>query len=310
MKETLTLEHFAKSFGVAPDDLPEECRLMIGQIDFSYKVLHGTERDSVILEALKKIEFDFQEIAAIERKNVWQEGWNQNLQEFKNSNYDPLSLVPKFIRGGKPIRLNGEYVLPTNKLFELDYLRVFRTWLFKTYFQKVTSIYEFGCGTGFNLIELARIYPQTKLYGLDFVKASSELVDQIAESYKLNMVGGIFDMISPSESFLLDKNSAIFTFGSIEQIAGKFEQFIQYLLNQNPSICIHLEPTLEMYDDQILLDYLAIKFHKKRGYTEGLLPRLKELERLGQIELLKVKRLYFGSTFMEGYTYMIWKPVK
>ena len=65
-----------------------------------------------------------------------------------------------------------------------------------------------------------------------------------------------------------------------------------------------------MYDDQILLDYLAIKFHKKRGYTEGLLPRLKELERLGQIELLKVKRLYFGSTFMEGYTYMIWKPVK
>ena len=117
-------------------------------------------------------------------------------------------------------------------------------------------------------------------------------------------------MTSPDEGFLLDENSAIFTFGSVEQIAGKFENFIQYLFNQNPALCIHLEPTLEMYDDKTLLDYLAIKFHKKRGYTEGFLTRLKELEILGQVELLKVKRLYFGSTFMEGYTYFIWRPIK
>jgi hypothetical protein len=69
-----------------------------------------------------------------------------------------------------------------------------------------------------------------------------------------------------------------------------------------------VEPTVELYEESELLDYLAAKFHRKRGYTEGFLPRLRELAERGALELVKVKRFNFGSLMMEGYSLMVWKP--
>jgi hypothetical protein len=106
----------------------------------------------------------------------------------------------------------------------------------------------------------------------------------------------------------LDENSAVFTSGSIEQLSGRFEAFLQFLLKRSPTICVHVEPTVELYDEDNLVDYLAMKFHRKRGYTIGFLPRLQHLQSEGKIELLKVKRLYFGSFFMEGFTCIVWRP--
>ena len=58
-----------------------------------------------------------------------------------------------------------------------------------------------------------------------------------------------------------------------------------------------------------LNDYLAIKFQGNRGYSAGLLPLLERLEKLGKIELIKVRRLFFGSLYMEGYNTFVWKKV-
>ena len=82
---------------------------------------------------------------------------------------------------------------------------------------------------------------------------------------------------------------------------------LQYLLKNKPKLVVHLEPTIELYDENNLIDYLAIIFHRKRGYTQGYLTLLQELELKGVLEIIKVKRLEFGSTFMEGFTYIIWK---
>jgi cyclopropane fatty-acyl-phospholipid synthase-like methyltransferase len=190
----------------------------------------------------------------------------------------------------------------------LDYYNVFRLWLFKKYLSEFEHIYEFGCGTGFNLVVLARLFPEKKLFGLDFVPSSVELVNKIGTAHRHNIKGRLFDMISPNETLTLAKNSAIFTIGSVEQLASRFEAFFQFLLNQSPSLCIHVEPTIEFYDDNILFDYLAKKFHQKRGYTENFLTRLRELEAQKKVEILKAKRLYFGSLFMEGYSYIVWRP--
>jgi hypothetical protein len=136
------------------------------------------------------------------------------------------------------------------------------------------------------------------------------LVNEIAKAHNLKLKGSIFDMVNPDESFTLKKNSLIFTIGVIEQLASKFEAFLQYLLHNRPELCVHVEPTVELYEENNLVDYLAIQFHKKRGYTQGFLPRLQELEKTGKIEILKVKRLFFGSLFMEGYNLIIWRPVE
>jgi hypothetical protein len=306
----ITLEDFAQSFGTTPGDVYNKCSDIINKYDFTFSVIEGTERDMLLLNILKRIDLDQQVIGAPERKKVWDKGWEENLNEFISSNYDLNKLVPKFIRYGQPVRFNQQYIQPSDPTFELQFFIVFRQWLIKTYFTDISHIYEFGCGTGFNLVALAQLYPDKNLIGLDFVPPSVDLVNKIAYHYKYNLRGYLFDMISPDPSFSLEKNSAILTIGAVEQLASKFEAFVKYLMEQPVSLCVHVEPAIELYDENNLVDYLAIKFQGKRGYTKNLLPYLKSLEENKKVEILKVKRLFFGSLFMEGYNCIVWRIVR
>tara|TARA_Y100000816_G_C26080794_1_gene569609 strand:+ start:148 stop:1086 length:939 start_codon:yes stop_codon:yes gene_type:complete len=303
----VSVSDFANHFGTSKNDFDDEIKKMINEIDFSYYELSESENLKTILEILKRIESDEQKIASKERENVWQKGWNENYTEFIKSNYNLDTLIPKFIRPNQLIRLNRRFIKPANNLFEFDFFRVFRYWLFSKYFSEFDSIYEFGCGTGMNLVELSKLYPEKKLYGSDFVKSSVNLVNEIAKAFDLNLKGFQFDMINPNFDFKIDSNSIFYTFGALEQLGSQTEKMLRYILKQKPKLIVHLEPTIELYDENNLIDYLAIKFHKKRGYTEGYLPMLKKLEKEGEIKIVKEKRLEFGSLLMEGFTYFIWK---
>lgn len=308
--QEVTLKDFVESFGAEENSMPQECIDLVARKDFNYEVLEGDKKEKVLLEIIKKLEIDNQIIGVKERQGVWNNGWGENLQDFINSGYDLQMLVPKFIRPNKIIRYKQKYICPTNPNFELDYYSVFRKWLFMTYFRDFRNIYEFGCGTGFNLVALSQLYPDKSLYGTDFVKTSADLVNEIGRVHNIKLKGSIFDMIHPDKSFKLKEGSLIFTIGAIEQLASKFEAFLQYLLNNNPELCVHVEPIVELYEENNLIDYLALKFHKKRGYTQGFLPRLLELEKNSKIKILKVKRLFFGSLYIEGYNLIVWRPVK
>ena len=304
----ITLEDFAEAFGTTVEDIPDICKELISTTDFRYRKPILESRDAIILRVLKKIDEDKQIIGAVERKDVWEKGWAENLNSFKeNENLDRL--IPKFIRNGQAIRYKQDYIIPVSDTFELDFLKVFRLWLFNKYLYNCNPIYEFGCGTGFNLTTLADLFPDKVLKGSDFVPSSVELVNQIGKTYSLNLTGFLFDMITPDTSIKLEEGSGIFTSGAMEQLASKFEDFLQYLLVQSPKICLHIEPTLELYDENNLIDYLAMKFCTKRGYTRGFLPRLMELEAQGKVEIIKVKRLYFGSLYQEGYVLVIWRVI-
>jgi SAM-dependent methyltransferase len=304
----ITIDDFARSFGAATEEFSDVCCKAMAESDFSYRRFTQEERDAVILEVLRKIKNDTQVIAAPERKEVWQRGWAENLEMFKQSGFDPETLVPKFLRENQPIRYDGDYILPANGRFEYDYMTVFRIWLFQKYFAPLSTIYEFGCGTGLNLVLLAKLRSGGTYHGLDFVPAAVDLVNSIGQNTFFNIQGHLFDMIHPDHSFTLRGGSGVLTFGALEQLGGQFLSFIHYLLGQKPGLVVHVEPTIELYDDEVLFDHLAIEFHRKRGYTTGLLPYLRDLEKQGAVKVLKVKRLNFGSLFMEGYTYMIWQP--
>lgn len=299
----------ASCFGIAAEQLPRSCRSLLAAHDFSYKVLEGSERDTLILEILRRIDGDSQKIGAAERKNVWEAGWRESLNAFVASNFDAAKLVPKFIRPQQVVRLNRQFVEPADPQFELHFVELLREWMFREFFADVGAIHEFGCGTGFNLLALAKIFPKKRLYGSDFVPASVELVKQIAATSGLAIEARLFDMTEPASDYSLGRGDGIFTFGSLEQLAGQFERFLDFLLERRPAICVHVEPTIEFYQESNLVDYLAMRFQRKRGYTEGFLPRLRALAAGGQIELLRSNRLNFGSLMMEGYNLMVWRPV-
>jgi SAM-dependent methyltransferase len=307
--KVVTAKDFAKAFDVSESDIVDKCGQLIDSYDFSYNYIDGEQRDQLIIKILERIKEDNQVIGEPKRKDVWQNGWQENLNEFIDSGYDLKALVPKYIRSNQPIRFMQKYILPHAPEFELHFFDVYRQWLLKTYFNDVDNCYEFGCGTGFNLVALAKLFPKMKLYGLDFVKSSYDLVNDIAKAYSFNLKGYLFNMIEPDEHLRIKSDSGVFTIGSIEQLRGKFHDFIEYLIHNRPNVVVFTEPVVELYDIEKLEDYLAYRFQEKRGYTRDLLPYLQKLEGQNRIKIEKIRRLYFGSLFMEGYNLIAWRPV-
>jgi len=305
--EVITLKDLSVNFGC--DNFDDMFLDFFHTLDMRYETVCGVEEKKVILDILKKIDQDKQKIGAPEREQVWLKGWEENLNDFRATKKKE-AIVPKFLRPNKIIRFNGKYIKPSNPFFERDFAKLIQLFVYQTFISpSIKNVYEFGCGSGFNLLSLGMIRKDINLYGTDFVKSSVDLINEIGSAYELNMAGEVFDMISPNYDYDIKENSCVFTFGSIEQLAGKFEKFIDYLLVKKPNICFHIEPTVEFYDENTLLDYLAIKFHKQRGYTEGLVPHLKKLEEKKKVEINKLHRFNFGSQFMEGYNLVVWKPV-
>lgn len=305
----LDLETLASSFGTTVEDIPQECVDLLDKMNGKYTLVLGDERERLITEILRRIDADTQIVGADYRTEKWFKGWKENLDSFRDNEYSLGSLMPKFLREGQPMRFMGNYIIPEDSHFEHTYFNIYRTWLFKKYFSQHSSIYDIGCGSSYNLTKICELLPEKKVYGFDFVQPCVDIVNDLASHHGINAEGGIFNIIEPDNSIELDENSVVFTSGAIEQVASKYEKFIDFLLEKKPELVVHVEPTYEVYDQNILFDYLAAKFHKKRGYTMGYLNKLKELEKEGKIEIVKVKRLNFGSLFMEGYTNIIWRPL-
>lgn len=309
MTNKLTIEQFSKLVGSTTDKLGYECIKLFNTLDMTYRIIEGEEEKQLIFDILKKIDGDTQIIGAPERTDVWFKGWEENLNDFRN-NKDDESVTPKFIRPNKVIRLDGKYIEPSNPYFERDYAKLLQLYIYHNFISKdIDNVYEFGCGSGFNLLNLSEFRKDLNLYGSDFVKSSADLINELGKHHDLNMKGDVFDMIYPDYNYDIKENSCVFTHGAIEQLAGKFEDFINYLLEKKPKICFHIEPTVEFYTNDTIFDYLATKFHRKRGYTEGLVPYLKKLESNKKIKIDVCHRFNFGSMFMEGYNLVVWRCV-
>lgn len=273
-----------------------------------YKHLTKKERDFVVLKILKKILADGQIINSPMRKMIWHNGWKEALGSYiKTKNLK--SLIPKFYtnRENKIFRLGGEYVKAKKPSFEIDMLNIYRHWYFKKYFDKVNNIYEFGAGTGHNLLELSKIFPKKKLYGSDFVKTSVDLLKLIAVKKKINLEAYSFNMLNPDLNKKILKNSGVLTSGAIEQLGGNINRFINYIIDQKPEIIIHVEPTSYFYNTKKLPDFLGNLFQMKRGYSSNLFGCLKKLEKKKKIKILKSFKSPFGSIMMEGYDFIAWK---
>lgn len=311
MSETtreLKTKDFGDLFGIEIDDFPSDCRTLISQCNFKYRLFDRGERDELILSMLKLIDSPSDRpIDSNRRKNDWEERWSRILRSFIESNYDLDSLIPDFLRKNRPIRIGQYYGLPDDYDFELNLYSVFRRWFFRKYLSEVKVVYEFACGTAFNLVELAHLYPGKELHGLEWVKPPQEIIRLLAEKYDYNITGHVFDMTSPDMDFPIKPNSAILTVDGLEQLGANFDPFLEFILSKSLSLCVQVEPLDELYDPDNLIDYMALKFSHRRNYLTGYLTRLRQLETEGRIKIIKVHKMPCGLHH-EGYSFVIWKP--
>jgi SAM-dependent methyltransferase len=187
---------------------------------------------------------------------------------------------------------------------------VFRVWLLQTLLGDGAPVYEFGCGSGYNLPVLARRDSDRAVVGLDWSSASVEIARQLARTYP-NISGRLFDMYEPSRhgsDFVVPGGSIALTVGAMEQLGDRFVPFIAYLQSRFVT-CVHVEPIVEWYQVEELPDYLAHSFHVRRGYLSGLPAHLESLRARGEIEIVKSHRVEFGSLFHDGWSMIVWRTI-
>ena len=304
----LGIQDFAELFGIAVEQMPERARQAVRDYGFGYEILTGAARDAVILRILQNLDADMS-MAGPGRLDRWESGWSENLREFQDAGYDVRRLLPKYYLSGNNavLRLHGEYVLPTAGDFEVRFLKVMREILAGRYLTSVGAIYEFGCGPAHNLVAFGEILPGKKLVGLDWAPSSQAIIDVLRERCGLNVEGRRFDFFNPDPDLKLPANTAVVTFGGLEQTGHRSQAFLDYLLAQGPAIVVHVEPIYELYDLQHLPDFLAAAYSRKRGYLRGFLTALREQEQAGVL-CLEPPRKLLGSMCHDGWTLVVWRP--
>lgn len=299
----------ANYMGINEGDLVPAARSILLNDPLCFRTVTVDERDNILSDVVRGLaRRDFPVVGA-ERKAVWERGWSENLKEFIAKDFDINALRPRFMRKNRPFRLAGEYIVAEDGDFEFQMSCFIRLQLFGSYFKDVERIFEFGAGTGLNILELQRQFPDKDLIGLDWTQASIEIMAHLHEHLSPRISGRLFDFFAPNTTLELAAGSGVLTSGALEQIGDKFEPFLDFLLAQRPSIVVHLEPILELYDETRLFDVVAAEYHRQRNYLHGYLPRLRELADAGRIKLIAAQRTGFGTLYNEGYSFVVWQPL-
>lgn len=281
----------------------------INNYKLAYSPVSDEEKDEIFIKIINTLLDPFLVYSGPHRLKQWEKGWGQNLTELKNKK-ELGAVSPKYFSKYIINRLGQRFVKGISKDYEKNMLYLILDYVFDKYLRSVDNIYEFGCGTGHNLIKTREVNERANLIGLDWSKSSQKIIKTMANSGLVRNIQGFnFDFYRPNKKIGVAKNSGIYTVAALEQIGENFIPFVTYLLKNRPTICIHVEPIAEMLNETSLIDNLSIKYFRKRKYLNGYLDYLKELEREGKIKILETKRTYIGSMYIEGYSVIVWKPI-
>lgn len=295
-------------FDLQVKDLAKEVLEAIGNADLRYTRLVGPEREACILKVLQTL--DSGELVPVgpQRLARWEEGWRENLEGYLESGGSWESLLPKYFKPGV-FRYQGDFIRPVSDRFEADFVQILRRILFERELADADAVIEFGCGTGTSLILLAELFPQKRLIGSDWTQASQGILKAVSKKIGREIQGIQFDMFSPNDSVPFSDRCAVITMNSMEQLGSGHQNFLNYLLAKKPYRCVHLEPIVELYEEDNLFDHLAKAYHQRRSYLSGFLPALQGLEATGKIRVEWVKRFRFGSLYQEAYSAVVWRPL-
>ncbi len=303
----VSLAELEESFG-ATSGFSDSTKRLFESRDLRYCELSADETEKLINSIEIKIDQGFAKVGS-HRADVWESAWAEVKDAFFLSGMDPKVLNPNFIGSFDYLRYNGRYVRPQVREFELFFFEIFRDWLFSTYASAFDRIYEFGSGSGFNLIELSSKFPGKELVGFDWSESAVKILNEFAGHMDLNIRGSRFDFFNPDQTLNIPSDTLVMTFCAFEQVGTDFNPMLDFLLAKRPRLVIQMEPTLEFYDSSCRFDQIAIEYHKSRGYLSGYHTRLCELARDSRINYLRAKRLNFGSAYNECYSLHVWEPL-
>ena len=301
---------FAAMVGGSVDELTSEEVGFLDDGGLTYRNLTPEELSDVLAGIERDLEGRDMPVSGPGMHALWERNWAAQLEAVIGSDDDTANrkIVPEFIQDRDIVRLDGEFVTTRTLAFELNLANLFRKWLFRRYFSDVDWIGDFGAGSGLNLGFLSDLFPETTLRGFDWSESAVGIIDHIGEIKETDVRGQIFDFEHPDQSLTLPSGAGVLTWGALEQVGDRFEPFMGWLRRRDPQVVVHVEPIVDWYDENLMVDEIGIRYHEKRGYLKEFWPALQDLEAAGEIEILQARRLRFGSLFHEVYSYIVWRP--
>ena len=282
----------------------------IAQLEYEYEPMNISEENALIAEIQEEILQNKFVKAGQSREASWEKGWDENLQGYRKSK-NIEDLIPNYFGKSTINRLGQHFIRAVSKNFDLNMLRAIEARVFADYLIKHKNIYEFGCGTGHNLLFLRKINPDCTLVGLDWAKSSQETLSLLSRTLMDEKIyGKNFDYFSPDFDFKLKPSAAVFTIASLEQIGDRHGLFIDYLMENKPEIVVHVEPFRDLLDEQNPVDLASIKYMKQRNYIDGYCEAIFKLQRNNEAQVHLFERTFIGSKYVDGYTILVWSPSK
>lgn len=308
-KKSITEDDFGALFNVSCEKFPAVFFEKLHNVDTCYMFANKNELEEYIFNVLKLIHSNNIQRTLEQYLQTWEKGWSENLSFLSQKSVPVVeALKPKYFRDSRFLRFNKELIVSDNLSLEYDLFVLSRYIIFSKYLCEYENIYEFGCGSCQNLLMLSEMFPSKKICGLDWVEPSVKIAKKLSETLDRNIEGFIFDMLNPSPDIVLKPNSAVITIHSLEQLGQRHDKLLSFIIAARPDIVINYEPILEFYDEDNLLDYLAILYSRKRNYLSGYFTALRELEKQNKIEILQAYRPYLGGIIHES-SLIIWRPL-
>ena len=286
------------------------CRELIDDSKFLYEPLTQQETETNLKDIIDVLFSQTAAVAGEKRLSDWEVGWQENFNSFRETAENPASLRPKYFNKYPVMRLRQSLIKPLSDNLEQDLLHAIVLLVVEKNLGDADHVYEFGCGTGHNILKLVELFKNLKFFGLDWSDSSNNIIDEIARVYDVPIRSKKFDYFNPDYSFKLSSKSLVYTVASLEQVGARFQKFYEYLLETKPKTVIHIEPFPELLDETNLYDSLSRRYFKKRGYLDGYFLHLQEQERLGKINIIDARRTFVGSKFTDGYSVVVWSPVQ
>ena len=233
----------------------------------------------------------------------WERGWKENLEVW-HATHDIDALRPKYIRPGLPLRHNGRFVMATDPDFEWRWYKKFREQISDRWLADSHEIMEIGCGSGHNIAWLKARYPGKHILGLDWSPSAVQIASEVADG------GVLFDMLNPPpDKWSSLRNTTVLTIGAMEQTGRLWGPMLNWLIACKPKRVVHIEPILDWYNPDNIVDLTAIEAHQARGFWTGYIDALIKLMDEGRIEVENTQRSWFGSLLCEGYSQIIWRSL-
>jgi hypothetical protein len=301
---------FIRMFKLNEAGLPKAALSLFDRYDLSYEPATDADLEEYILQFLRLDDNPSLVRTREENLAAFERGWTENFEELKASGPEGFdeALKPKYYRGSRFFRYNRQLVTTGNSQLEYELSMIARLCLFYSYLKDAGTVCELGCGTCANLLLLSRLYPNKRLMGLDWTTTSKKIAEELGRRLDRDISGHVFDMLDPDSSFTIPEGAAILSIHAFEQLGRDFDKTLAFILDARPSLVVQYEPVFDFYVSDRLLDHLALRYCRRRGYLDGYYGRLRELEKDGKIQILDAFRPYLGGVLHES-SVLVWKPL-